>query len=147
MTILHALLGEHGVLYAQFAYLEQRLDDGVPLPALREPAALLASALQSHANLEDELLFVALEPFLGVEAGPLAVMRAEHDEIEGTLQRISLATEAEEVERLLWSLLQVARDHFAKEEHVLFPLAEQFLEEETLARLGRQWAQRRGISV
>ena len=49
----------------------------------------------------------------------------------------------EEARGLLLHLIDVARPHFAKEEDVLFPMAETALPEATLLRLGEEWASRR----
>jgi hemerythrin-like domain-containing protein len=146
MKIIEALLGEHGAFYAQFAHLEQAIPAAEDAAQIREQAALLAAALGSHANLENELLFAALDPHLG-PMGPLAVMRMEHDEIESALTGAQEAENVEEARTLLTRVIRVAREHFAKEERVLFPMALQVLDAETLDRLGEQWASRRGVTL
>jgi hemerythrin-like domain-containing protein len=88
----------------------------------------LEAALEAHARLEDELLFCHLESLLP-QQGPLAVMRAEHQEIEGLLASLADSSDASDAYSRIQRLVVVARDHFAKEEQVLFPLAEQILEE------------------
>jgi len=105
----------------------------------------LAAGLATHARIEDDLLFVALEGPLGPNGGPLAVMREEHAEVEGTLERLTRVDDVQEADALASHLASVAREHFAKEEQVLFPMAEQLLGEQVLRDLGEQWAaQRRG---
>jgi len=89
IRITEALLGEHGVIYPQLAHLDQVSFDS-PADAQRR-AALLAAGLVTHAWTEDELLFVSLEEHLGPNRGPLAVMRMEHEQVEGTLARFSCA--------------------------------------------------------
>jgi hemerythrin-like domain-containing protein len=79
--------------------------------------------------------------------GPLAVMRAEHDEIEGALDRLPKIQDLAEAQSLVLHVIQVAREHFAKEEQALYPIAEQVLDTDTLTRLGRQWAERRGVAI
>lgn len=144
MKITEALLGEHGVFYAQFDHLEQAVPAADTLALVQNQAALLTAALATHAGLENELLFSALDPHLG-QMGPLAVMRMEHDEIENTLGQVQEAQDLAQAQRLVLHAVRVARDHFAKEEQVLFPMAHQVLDEERLAHLGTQWAQRRGV--
>lgn len=146
MRITRALLGEHGVFYAQFDHLEQAVPAAETLAQVQSQAALLSAAIESHAQLEDELLFTTLEPHLG-QMGPLAVMRMEHDEIERTLARLPEVQALAEAQSLVLHAVQVAREHFAKEEQVLCPMAEQVLDANTLAQLGRLWAERRGVSV
>ncbi|NIN68730.1 MAG: hypothetical protein GTO63_29295 [Anaerolineae bacterium] len=48
---------------------------------------------------------------------------------------------------MLLHVIQVAREHFAKEEQILYPIAEQVLDTDTLTQLGRQWAERRGVVI
>lgn len=141
MKITDALLGEHAVIYpgldriveASFATAEE----------MRAAAAILAAGLASHARIEDELLFVPLEEQIGGEMGPLAVMRLEHDEIEGVLERLQEVEGPTEGRTIATRLAQLARDHFAKEEQVLYPMAENVLDADELERLGAEWASRR----
>ena len=137
-TITDALLGEHAVIYALLGHLTSR-----PFGSAEEAriqAAELAAGLATHAHLEDELLFVALEGPLGPNGGPLAVMRAEHAEVEGTLERLAQVEDVGEAAELAGHLVTVAREHFAKEEQVLFPMAEELLGEDVLRGLGERWA-------
>lgn len=146
MKITDALTGEHGVFYAQFDHLEQAVPAAEALAQVQDQAALLAAGLKPHAHLENELLFAALDPNMG-PTGPVAVMRMEHEEIESTLARVQEARDLAEARELVLHAVQVARQHFAKEEQVLFPMAERMLGVEVLAHLGAQWAERRGVLV
>ena len=140
-TITDALAGEHGVVYRLLEHLTSR-----PFASAEEArvqAAELAAGLASHAHLEDELLFVPLEGPLGPNGGPIAVMREEHAEVESTLERLAQVEDVEEAEALAGHLVSVAREHFEKEEQVLFPMAEQLLGEEELRGLGEEWLARR----
>lgn len=139
--ITDALLGEHGVIYRLLEQLTSRPFDSAE--EARVQAAALAAGLASHARIEDDLLFVALEVPLGPDGGPLAVMRMEHEEVEGTLERLARVEDAREADALAAHLATVAREHFAKEEQVLFPMAEQLLGEEELRSLGERWAAER----
>lgn len=144
MRITDALAGEHGLFYALFGELEARSEEADSLPALLAAVAPVGAALITHAQLEDELLFPALQSVFGAE-GPLAVMRTEHVEIEALLTRIERATHLDDASSLLAQLLHVARAHFETEEGVLFPAANGHLEPTTLHELGRKWAERRGL--
>lgn len=146
MKITDALLGEHGVFYAQFAHLEQTIPAVERLDLIHGQAALLTAALATHAHLEDELLFNALEPHIG-EMGPLMVMRQEHDEIDGTLTRLPDEQDVANARRMLLHVIGTARDHFAKEEQILYPLAQRCLSADALTQLGAQWAQQRAVMV
>jgi len=92
MRIIEALLGEHGVFHAQFDHLAQKAPTAETRAWVQGQAALLAATLNTHASLEDELLFSSLEPHLG-PMGPLAVMRMEHDQIEKYLAQAQDAQE------------------------------------------------------
>ncbi len=145
ITITDGLLGEHGVFYAIFEHLESEAA-GMEADALQAAGKALAVALISHARLENECLFPPLEQFLG-PGGPVAVMRQEHDEIEQALLHLAGAGHAAAMrDRLLGAIAQ-AREHFAKEEQVLFPMAAQMLGLEKLRELGATWAARRGLRL
>lgn len=146
MKLTDALRGEHGVFYAQFDYLEQAVPAVEDLAILKVQAAMLASALATHAQLEEELLFQALDPDASA-MGPLVVMRAEHEEVEGGLSEIMSFTDLAQTQKRLMRVVEVARQHFAKEEQILFMLADQSLDNETLNDLGAKWAERRGVMV
>jgi hemerythrin-like domain-containing protein len=140
-TITDALLGEHGVIYRLLEHLTSR-----PFASAEEArvqAAELAAGLVAHAHLEDDLLFVALERPLGPNGGPLAVMREEHAEVEGTLERLTQVDDVQEADALAARLATIAHEHFEKEEQVLFPMAVELLGEEELRSLGEQWVTRR----
>lgn len=143
MLITDALLGEHGVFHLLLHHIEQALSVLDSASALQHELAALGFALEAHAKLEDELLFTALEPHLGAQGGPLAVMRMEHAQITDLLGQIESATSLEEGRALAAQMIQVTRGHFQKEEQVLFRMARQFLGEDELSALGAKWAQKR----
>jgi hemerythrin-like domain-containing protein len=144
MKITDVLLGEHAVFYAQFDYLERAIPAATSVTQVKSLGAMLAAALASHAQMEEELLFTTLEPHIG-SMGPLAVMRMEHDEIEKSLERLPTIQEVDQARELLLKVVTVAREHFPKEEQVLYPMAKKTLTAETLIDLGAQWAARRAI--
>jgi len=146
MKVTQAFLGEHAVFYAQFDHLEQNLPRATSHEEVVAQALLLQSAVATHAQLEEELLFTVLEPHTG-QGGPVAVMRMEHEEIESTLDAIPGTPDLDAARNRLLHAIQVARQHFAKEEQVLFPMADQFLNLEELQQLGDRWAERRRVDV
>jgi len=146
MILTEALLGEHAVFYAQFDHLDQTVPGVGDLTIIHTQTTLIASALATHAQLEEDLLFKALDPHLG-EMGPLAVMRMEHQEIESTLEQILNLEDLVEAKQKLLHVVHLAREHFAKEEQVLYPMASKVLGSEQLTTLGEQWAERRSVSV
>jgi hemerythrin-like domain-containing protein len=147
MKITDALLGEHGVLYAMFDRLETLAPGTGDAPAVRAMAALLAAALTPHAEIENDLLFAAMEAAPDAARGPILAMREEHDAIEETIAEAADAANAARGSALLRDTIALARDHFAREEHLLFPLAAQLLGDAVLEELGAEWALRRHVAL
>jgi iron-sulfur cluster repair protein YtfE (RIC family) len=147
MRITDAFRGEHGVFYAQFDLIERTVPTAGAVAEVRAMAAMLAAALIPHAMLENELLFIPLARRTNNDGAPISVMRMEHEDIEGGLVRAEASTELVEARQLLLSAIEQAREHFAKEEMVLFPLAEQEIDRGRLEELGDQWASRRAVAV
>ena len=147
MKLTDALLGEHAVFYILFNQIEELAGVEGSMAQIRAANTVLAAIVESHAGIEEELLFPALEPHLGREGGPLAVMRAEHEEIARLLWRIEEAEHEPEAMAAVEAALAQCREHFGKEEQVLFPMAIQFLDEDTLLRLGRSWAEARAVHL
>jgi hypothetical protein len=131
MRITDALLGEHGAFYAQFDRLEAELPHATGGREIREQAALLAAALVSHARLEDEVLFCRMAA-AGGDPGLLMTMEEEHVEIAALLAKAQVTGDLEGARSALLEAVALARDHFAKEERVGFPLAESLLGQDTL---------------
>src|SRR5204862_8143234 len=108
-------------------------------------AALLESALKTHAKLEDDL-FAALEPSLD-QLGKLETVRHEHDAIEKCLEMVRKARTRPEAQRLLSRVAHVIRHEFDLEERFIFPMAERLLRADTLHKLGKSWAAKREVLV
>ena len=100
MNVTDAFLGEHAVFYAQFDYMEKIIPVATSVLQVKTQGAMLKAALAGHAQLEEELLFKNLESHIGPQ-GPLAVMRAEHDEIERSLESLPGIKELPQAQALL----------------------------------------------
>jgi hemerythrin-like domain-containing protein len=146
MKITDALLGEHGAFYAQFDRLEETLPHTTSVGEVREQAALLAAALVSHAQLEDTLLFERMRS-AGGDEGLLGTMEAEHTTIAGLLMRAQGSQDVSAARDDLLEAVTLARDHFAKEEQVAFPMAENIIGTAGLTALGARWSARREVFV
>jgi iron-sulfur cluster repair protein YtfE (RIC family) len=90
-----------------------------------------ARGLRRHIGLEEELLFPEFEQLTGMtpDAGPTAVMRHEHRQIESfllTLERV-IGVPGAEAEQAEQSLARVLVDHNAKEEQILYPTTDRLL--------------------
>ena len=146
MKLTHALLGEHGVLYALLDQLGSGALKRAGSDAWIASLQMLEAALISHAQLEDTLLFPELAKH-GLEQGPLPVMRAEHTEIERLLAAALVAPTPALAADLVGGMVQLTLEHFHKEEQVLFPMAEQLLGETLLLELGARWSKQRDVHV
>ena len=146
VNLTDALLGEHGVFYALFDQIEAVTATATSVVQIQDATVVLSAVVLSHANLEEELLFPALETHMGT-TGPLAVMRTEHDEIEHALRRIEEARDLDDGADCVARALSIVRNHFQKEEEVLFSIARQTLDEETQIQLGKAWAKARGVTI
>lgn len=97
--------------------------------------------LVAHVRKEEEVLFPALEDFLPRDLGPLAVLRGEHQDLHAHFARLRQAGEAlaqgsaqplhmEQFVQAGRAVIQALRDHFYKEERLLFPMVARFLSAE-----------------
>lgn len=126
-NILVYLLEDHRALRRQMDGLE----GGAPRLAVLE----FADALETHAHAEETLLFRELAHHLPGPFTPVHAMETDHREIEADLATIRGGNH-EPLRRLLGR----AREHFLKEEMVLFPLASARIAAARLDFLGATWA-------
>jgi len=146
MNLIDALLGEHAVFYSNFERLEEVARTAEHVEEVRAAVHAVGGALASHANLENELLLGSLASRLG-EAGPIGIMRAEHDEVEQRVSALEKVQDLDSARSQISELLALTRAHFVKEEHLVFAMARQLLGHEDLQRLGDLWAHQRHIEV
>jgi len=105
------------------------------LERVRSRLAEYLVGLRYHIRVEEEVLFPTFEARSGMrDAGPTAVMRHEHREIEAVLKKLAALTKAQDCgiiartiqdQRLDPSAL--LRSHDAKEENVLYPMSDHML--------------------
>jgi len=146
MKLTDALRGEHAVFYGLFEHLEEAIRKTEDISDIRAVLSVVDRLLLAHAKVEDDLLFPRLEPRLG-QMGPLAVMRAEHGQIDGLLDAARQEREVDALKSLMLQLLHLARSHFRKEESVLFEMAEHVLGTAALTEMGDRWAEVRNVIV
>ena len=139
MKVTEGLLTEHRLLKILATQLESAAESKGELPMLVGAASMLQKALIDHSRVEDDGLFARLEAAMGGGGGPVAVMRADHEQIEGMLGEIADGTNRDQVARTVREVVGLTRDHFDKEENILFPMAEQVLDEKVLEDLSAPW--------
>lgn len=108
---------ETGVAHSQWVQSEARL-------------AQFAGLLERHFEMEEQILFPALEAVTGAGFGPTAVMRQEHVQIRSLLGDLRAALEAQDRDEFLGlseTLNLLVQQHNMKEEGILYPLADRHL--------------------
>ncbi|WP_442599285.1 hemerythrin domain-containing protein [Neobacillus sp. D3-1R] len=117
--------------------LEDHID--VTFQQLINDVKVFITELDPHSQREEGVLFEMMEKYIGRNGGPIAVMEYEHDQAKnyiGTfLEKTSLSsTFSIDDQKIFADLIKNAyftlTQHFAKEENVLFPMAERMLSDE-----------------
>jgi regulator of cell morphogenesis and NO signaling len=108
-----------------------RMRESRDLVSAGELYAAFAVGLRRHIGFEEQILFPAFENVSGMNpaAGPTAVMRAEHREIENLIAAIEagIPNAASPVEALRRRLHAVLGEHNFKEEEILYPMSDSLL--------------------
>lgn len=146
LDLIDLLLGEHATLLTLFLHYENSLA-ALDLPGLRAAGAALEALLMAHAIDEDGLLFDSLPADQRGIRDTLTAMCGEHNELRHLLEALPSIEEPARARGQLRRVLELAREHFAVEERILFGLARRVLPQETLSTLGIEYARRRGLSA
>ena len=86
--------------------------------------------LLAHLKMEEDVLFPAFEAATGMRGGPTLVMRGEHTQMRGVLAEMERRVASGDLAGLLYqgdTLLMLIQQHNAKEEGMLYPMAQQAL--------------------
>ncbi len=135
LTLTDILRVEHRTLRELMAAMERWLLDHVSPDALRERAAMLEVALDTHAAREEELLFAPLRTRSETARHLIDNMEIVHDEVRTLFEQIA---ESSDPTPDLWTVLQITEEHFNVEEKDVFSLAERLMPHDELVRLGAQ---------
>ena len=122
---------EHGLLNALLRDVCHDVDTG-QLDAARISGEAFERRLARHLRVEERLLFPLFEARVGILGGPTATLRQEHREIERCVSLMREALDrgdADAFQDSLRLLRTILRQHYAKEEHVLFPTTDAALSE------------------
>lgn len=98
------------------------------------------SRMMRHMDIEEQVLFPAIEERAGGAIGPTQVMRSEHEEMRNLLARMEQSIAARDGDDFLGlseTLLILMQQHNLKEEEVLYPMADQMLGAEAARVLER----------
>ena len=122
---------DHRACDLDWAAVERAADSD---PAAAQAAfAHFDAALRNHLAMEEEVLFPAFEAATGMTHGPTTVMRMEHVQMRGLLDQMAQAARGGAWQDVLDhgdTLLMVIGQHNAKEEGMLYPMAQMHLGQE-----------------
>lgn len=127
-------------LFALCEKVEHNEERAESFAKLRSDVESFLAELEPHSEKEEGVLFPMMGAYIGHAGGPIAVMEYEHDQaktfigtfLKNTKELSEMPTEeemeanSELIKRAYYTLV----DHFAKEENVLFPMAENMLTDE-----------------
>jgi len=142
MKITEALLAEHLVFHNLFDHIEATAPRLKTLAEVKSLAALMESMLKAHSDTEDELFIGPLEHCFE-QIGQRDAFLEEHQEIDVNLKRVQEAKQVRVACQLLVAAVAYSREHFDKEERIVFPMAERVLKGKTLTALGQIWMEQR----
>lgn len=145
MTITEALVAEHVVFHNLFDHVERVVPGLKTLAGVQTLAGALVSTLKAHSEGEDKLLIEPLEHGMD-HLGQRETFHEEHEEIDEKLRAACTARTVEKAKRALQVAVLLAREHFDKEERLVFPMAEKLLSQKTLKELGRKWHEQRKVT-
>lgn len=131
LTIVSILLVEHRMLRELMQAMSEWLVAGISNMAMQERAHVIFVALDTHARREEQELFNTLSARSSTARHLVDMMELVHQEVRDLFEEIETA--ADPVSRM-WTILELTEAHFVREEQEVFPLAEQLLAPEELAR-------------
>ena len=154
-TPTQTLIAEHAVILQGLAALEEKLtawEAGAPADrAYVEKAVefLQSFADRCHHGKEEDILFKTMVEELDFPrtAGPVAVLTREHEQGRAFLRKIGAAAavlgqDPDALRQVIESgrgYIQLLRIHIDRENNVVFPMVDQFLDDADNARLARQF--------
>lgn len=87
-------------------------------------------SMEQHFTMEEKVLFPEFEQAHGSEMGPTQVMKYEHEQMRSLMDSTQKALDTEDKSEFLAeaeTLLMFMQQHNAKEEMMLYPMADQIL--------------------
>jgi len=151
VTPTETLVNEHRLILQVLDCLEEAAEcldsgDAIDPEFFIDAAEFVAGfADKCHHGKEEEILFVAMTARdMPQDSGPVAVMLQEHDEgreytgaFRSAAERMKAGDEsaAADVVENVFNYVNLLREHINKENHVLFPMAEQIIPAETMQQV------------
>jgi hemerythrin-like domain-containing protein len=145
-TITQALVMEHAVFCAVFDQVERVFPKLGSAREVKLLATVVEGMLSGHGETETNLAYSALDHVLK-EDDRLNRLHQDHHEIDKHFKRVHQATNLTGARRLLKKALTAMREHFRREEEIIFPFLERVIRPETLDTLGETWMGRYSASA
>jgi hemerythrin-like domain-containing protein len=146
MKITEILMAEHAVFHNLFDHIEASVPRLETLGEVKSLAALVDKVMAPHSKTEDDLFIEPLEHCFE-QIGQNETFHAEHRRIEERLASVQRARTLMDAKKILLEAMSASRDHFDREERIVFPLAERVLKAKTLSELGKTWQQKRQAAL
>ncbi len=130
MTITEFMSGDHKRCDQLFADAEAAVDCG-DWDSARQTVTDFLNAMEEHFLMEEETLFPQFESASGNETGPTQVMRHEHRQMRQLLAQMQQGLERKASDHFFGTsetLLILMQQHNLKEEQILYPMTERFLQ-------------------
>jgi hemerythrin-like domain-containing protein len=140
-SITKTLSLEHAVFCKVFAQIERVLSVTSSAPEIKLLASVVEGLLSGHGETETNLAYAALDRALA-NRGTLEQLYQDHREIDDHFKRIHQTDDPVVALRLLEKALAATREHFRREEKIVFPILEKTLRPDTLWILGGEWQAR-----
>jgi hemerythrin-like domain-containing protein len=146
MKITDVLRAEHAVFHNLFDHIEATVPRLKTLAEVKALAAVVEKLHAPHAKTEDDLFMEPLEHCFD-QIGQQETFHDEHELIDAELAKVHKARGVKAAKAILLGAVTASRQHFDKEERIIFPLAERILKAKTLSELGEQWLNRREVGA
>jgi len=143
MSTIEQYLGQdHDRCDELFVAAEQQAAQGDWVAATERLADFLG-AIERHFTMEEAVLFPGLETVTGGGMGPTQVMRHEHAQMRGLFSELEQAAAQQDLDGFLGgaeTLLVLMQQHNAKEEQILYRMADRVLAGERDTLIGQMEA-------
>jgi hypothetical protein len=146
MQVTEAIALEHASLVRMFGQIERVLPRLKSVGEVRILARVVEGVLISHAELEINFAFVALDHSRH-HRKRVTTLYQDHEELDDRIHKVHAATNYKQASGLLKAGLRAARAHFREEERNLFPLLQRTLGLEVLTALGEAYEKAGGAKV
>jgi len=142
MKITEILMAEHAVFHNLFDHVETALPRTRTTAEVKSLATLVDRVMAPHSKTEDDLFIEPLEHCFE-QIGQNETFHAEHRRIEEMLATVQKTRTLAMAKKMLLGAIAASREHFDKEERIVFPMAERVLKPKTLSDLGAEWLKKR----